>query len=498
MTFDLASWRAERTPDHAALWFAERWLSYADLDARATRLAAWLADNGIRAGDRVGLLAANHVAHFDLLLAAPRLGYVFVPFNVRLSVAELAEQALLVRPALMLVDDGLAQTSASACEAPLQTLDHYEDWLEQAAEARPDPPPLTADATLMLLFTGGTTGRPKAAQVSYRQFERNAAGTAAAWDLRETDAAIQATPCFHAGIHALSTPLLYAGGRVVLCRSFDPATYLADVARHRCTLMFMVPSMYRLLAATPTFADFDATSVRWAISGGAPCALRIAQDFAHRGIRLRQGYGLTEAGVNCFVIDDAQAAAHPDSVGRPMPHLQAVIRRTDGSPCEPGEVGELTFAGDVVSSGYFESKPAWSEVFREGWLWTGDLAECDRDGLHFIRGRRKELYISGGEKVYPAEVEAALARCEGVSECAVLAIPHAHWGETGVAAVVMEPGHVEEAESLRRALRQWIAGYKLPEHILFVDALPRTGAGKVDRMALRRLVEVARSRAQAA
>jgi fatty-acyl-CoA synthase len=203
-------------------------------------------------------------------------------------------------------------------------------------------------------------------------------------------------------------------------------------------------------------------------------------------MRLRQGYGLTEAGVNCFTTSDEDAAAYPDSVGRPMPHLSAAIRREDGNLCGPDEVGELTLSGRVICSGYYNAPEEWAQRYRDGWLWTGDLASQDRQGRYRIRGRRTEMYISGGENVYPVEVEQALSACRDVVDCAVLGVPHKLWGETGLAAVVLRPGAARDAEALRTELRTRLAGYKLPTHLRFYEILPRTGAGKLDKRELRR------------
>ena len=245
--------------------------------------------------------------------------------------------------------------------------------------------------------------------------------------------------------------------------------------------------MFQALADHPSFAAADLSRVRYAITGGAPCPPAVREAFAARGIRFRLGFGMTECGVNCFTISDDEAARHPDSVGRPMPGLQAVIRRADGRKAAPDEVGELTLSGPAVFSGYFRRPAETAEALRNGWLWTGDLARQDRAGLFYICGRRKEMYISGGENVYPAEVESALAQCRGVAECAVVGIPHARWGEAGLAAVALRRGARQTAEDLRAELKTLLAGYKVPAEFLFLKALPKTGAGKIDKPGIRAL-----------
>lgn len=489
MKFDLAAWGAELTPDRPAIWFGGRWYSYRDLNERATRLANHLASLGVQYGDRIGILSPNHLAHFDLFFAAPKLGFILAPFNHRLSVAELREAAGIVRPALVFCDTQCNTLSQHVFICPRVMLDEYRTWLSYSSRSDLEPPELSPESIQMILFTGGSTGTAKAALIPYRQISANARGTAIGWDLGAEDCAIQATPCFHAGINVLSTPLLSLGGRVVLMSQFDPGEYLHLTEHLQATLMFMVPSMYQSLAEHPEFGSTDFGNVRWAISGGAPCPPGLSQTFAARSICFKQGFGMTEAGVNCFAIDAEDARRRPASVGRPMPHVEAEIRRPDGELCEDEEIGELTLAGEGICSGYYNSAEDWREAFRDGWFWTGDLARRDAEGLFYICGRRKEMFISGGENVFPVEVESAIAQCAGVAECAVLGMPDGTWGESGLAAVVMKPGAPRDAERLRQDLRHRIATYKIPAVMVFVDQLPRTATGKLNRSELRQWLE---------
>lgn len=476
----LADVQAERP----ALWAGGRWHSYGELRIRATRLAARLQQMGIRSGDRVGILALNHPAHIDLLLAAPLLGFIFTPFNHRLSAPEHRRLVADMRPRICLTDAAHAGLHADA--SPQLGLADYEAWLSGAPALEPAEVP-DENSIHMILFTGGSTGLPKGACIPYRQTLANCANTAAGWDLRDSDCAIQATPCFHAALNVFTTPLLHLGGRVVLMPQFEPGEYLALAQTHAASLLFMVPTMYQMLAEHPQFARSTLTSVRWAISGGAPCPPPVRAAFAARGIRFRQGYGMTEAGVNCFMITAEEADAHPDSVGRPLVNTEASLLSATGRACGSNEIGELRLRGPHICAGYFEKPAEWSQVFRDGWLHTGDLAQCDDQGLYRIVGRAKEMFISGGENVYPTEVERELSQCAGVAECAVLGIPHPKWGEVGLAAVVLKPGATADADSLRAALKSRLAGYKVPREFLFLPALPRTGAGKIAKPELRKL-----------
>jgi len=474
---DFARRRAALTPDRPALYWEGRWYSYAELDQRATRLAVHLSSLGVAKGDRVGILALNHIAHLDLLFAAPKLGFIHTPFNYRLPAAELAGLLAYIEPKLLFADtrhQALAQL-AGCVALPLA---QYESRLA-AAEAPHREPVVRPEDVHMILFTGGSTGLPKGAMLPYRQVLANCENTALGWGLREDDCSIVATPCFHAALNALGTPLLHLGARVALMQNFEPAEYLRLAQSADATLLFMVPSMYQMLAEYADFAGAELSRVRWAISGGAPCPPLVRERYARRGIRFKQGYGMTEAGVNCFAIEIEEAERHPDSVGRPLPNTEAAIRREDGAACGADEVGELYLRGPHLFLGYYQRPEENRAVLRDGWLRTGDLARRDAADRYFICGRRKEMYISGGENVYPAEVEAVLSRIPGVAECAVIGVPDARWGETGLAALTLRARGGWTAESLRAELKNSLAGYKVPAYYLFLDELPKSAAGKI-------------------
>lgn len=482
----MSSWiaRFESQPaERPAVHWDGSWISYGDLARRASALAAWLHAQGVGRGDAVCILASNHIAHLELIAATDWLGARYAPLNTRLGPQELDQVVALIKPRLLfLAADCAGQLSVRPC--PVHPLSDYSGCLQQAELAPAPQDRRDPERIAMLLLTGGSTGVPKAAMIPRRQIDANICNTVDAWGLRADDCTIQASPAFHAGINVLATPLLAIGGRVVLSKAFEPGAYLAAAADHQATLLFMVPTMYRMLAERSEFDGVDLSAVRFAISGGAACDTALRERFSTRGIAFRQGYGLTEAGVNCFALSAAEAANHPASVGRPMPGTEAVLRAPDGAPVAGGEVGELTLRGSHVFAGYVGNASETASTLRQGWLWTGDLARMDDHGLYTIVGRRKEMFISGGENVYPAEVEAAIATLEGVTEVAVFGVPHRHWGEVGVAAV--SPGGWGIGE-LRARLKPLLAGYKIPRQVLTLEALPKTGAGKIDKPALKAL-----------
>ena len=465
-------------PERVAIRTVGRFWTYRDLAIRARRLAWRLRDRGLQRGDRVAILAHNDIAHFDLLIAAPLAGVIAVPLNTRLGPAELAAQVAQVQPALLLVD---AAHEAAGLALGLATirLSDYERWLAETPTTPLPPvtPAIGHDDIHLILFTGGSTGAPKGACLPYRQTLGNADDSAQVWNLRPADVAVQSTPCFHAAANVLSLPLLRAGGTVILMKQFDPAEYLRLAVAHRASILFMVPTMFTALADTPGFASADLSAVRMALSGGAPCPPVLRDRYRARGIRFRCGFGMTEAGVNCFLGSDP-AVDNPQAVGLPMPQMLAEVRRNNGTRADDGEVGELCLAGPQVCAGYWGRHDG-EAAFRDGWLHTGDLAQRDAAGRITICGRIKDLYISGGENIYPSEVEAALLESPEIAEACVFGWPDAHWGEVGIAFVVLHAGRTFDEVALRSALRQRLAGYKIPAAFVVVPALPRSAVGKV-------------------
>lgn len=482
MILDVASRRADLTPDAQAVYYQDRWYNYGELNGRAERLARLLAGRGVSKGDRVSIVANNHLAHVDLILATAKLGFVYAPLNTRLAEPEQAAIGAYLRPRLVLHDPAHAQAATAAARgagAALLELTDYEAELATTPLGPLAAPDLGPEDPQMILLTGGTTGLPKGAMLPYRQGFYNAINTVLSWGLRPDDCAIQATPAFHAAVNALTLPLLHLGARVVLQGAFEPSDYLTQVERHGATILFLVPTMFHMLAEDPRFQTADLGSVRWAISGGAACPEPVREAYASRGVRFKQGYGLSEAGVNCFSITLDQAEQRPQSVGKPMLHARAVVRREDGAACQPGEVGELTLAGPHVFMGYFERPTDTAQVLKDGWLWTGDLAVEDDEGFFTIVGRRKEMFVSGGENVYPVEVEAAIYDHPAVAECAVLGVRDPRWGEVGLAAVRLHDGAQLTADELRAFLKTRLANYKVPKTIHLLQALPKSGAGKI-------------------
>ncbi|MCA0377532.1 MAG: acyl--CoA ligase [Gemmatimonadetes bacterium] len=499
--FDPVAWWARVDGERTALIDASddtRW-SYRALDLEADRWHALLAQAGVRPGDRVAVLAPNRREYLPLFFGCLRLGAVLVPLNWRLSAPELARVLADARPVVCFGEDSVrALAEAALRAAALSEATRWHDFdrevpslLARADRTPPASPVRTHDDATMLLYTSGSTGAPKGVVLPHRQLLWNAIATSTGWQLGAEDVGPIATPFFHTGgWHVFTTPLLFRGGTLVLLGAFDASAYLGTLARYGITVTFGVPTQLDLVQRA---ADWGRPLPRlrafW--SGGAPCPQRTKDAVRAAGYGFREGYGLTECGPNCFATNAVTARAQDGSVGWPVPFLEARVRTDEGTLALPDVIGELELRGPQMFGGYFNAPERTAEVMTaDGFLRTGDLASCGADGVFRIRGRRKEMFISGGENVFPGEVEAALLDCAGVRDVAVLGVPDAVWGETGCALVVREHAHLDH-EALVRDARARLAGYKVPKRVVFVDAIPRLGSGKIDRATARALVEAA-------
>ncbi|MEQ1569182.1 MAG: long-chain fatty acid--CoA ligase [Myxococcota bacterium] len=451
-----------------------RW-TYGRLYDDSLRWAAFLRDRGVVAGDRVAVLAANRGETFAVLFACAELGAVLFPVNWRLSQGELDWQVGHSTPRVVLAD--AANLSRARQVIPLDA---------DPGDRRYSGPGTSADAPWQLMYTSGSTGRPKGALLTHGMMLHNAVNTELACDLRTDDATLTFTPLFHTGgMNCLSTPLFHRGGRVVLATAVDCDATFDGIARERITLLMGVPTIYQMLADHPGFGSADLSSVRDALCGGAPLPLPLLERYLDRGIPLRQGFGMTEVGPNCFSMPAARVREKLGSVGLPIHHIRVKVVDQSGAEVPTGEPGELWLAGPVVCGGYLDDPEASARsIDDQGWFHTGDVVSRDADGFVTVRGRIKEMFISGGENVYPAEVEAAIVQHPAVALAAVVGMPDAKWGEVGHAFVELQPGAAVDPQALSTFLQDRLARYKQPKRIV-VGPLPRTASGKIDKVALR-------------
>jgi len=476
---ELLAERARVTPDKLALIDVESGarLTYAELNAGAERAAAMLRSRDVGAGDRFGILSYNSIEYLELFFAAGKIGAIVVPLSTRATLHELT--AIVEDSGMTWLYHGpeFAETAAALCRTGTLACppSNYERTGKSACPPWND--------IYCLLYTSGTTGKPKGVMIPRRQLYWNGYNTAINWDLRADDISPIYTPLYHAGgLAAFTIPIFTAGGTMVLHKSFDVSQVWQTIVRERCTVVLGVPTIWKMLMDAPEFATVKLDHVRWFISGGAPLPVYIAEAYTARGVPMKQGYGMTEAGVNCFTMTVEESVTKRGSIGKPLLFTEVRIVDANGNDVKNGEVGEMWIRGPHVAKGYWNNEAATREAFRDdGFLRTGDLARRDDDGFFFIAGRAKDMFISGGVNVYPAEIEAELVSHPRVADAAVVAVPDERWGEAGVAFVVAEA--TEEELSTYLSLR--IAKFKLPRQFVFVDALPRTPYGKVEKAKLR-------------
>jgi fatty-acyl-CoA synthase len=493
---DIVGERSRLSPDRTAVVdvaTGER-ITYREFNRRAAATArAWLYGLGLKHGDRIGILSGNRLEFLDAFFAAAKSGVILVPLGTRLTAAELAVIVADCKLSALVYDSEHADTvrdlSGRLDCGRLVALDGEEDeedlaWgalLSSIGDGDHVPPVCQPDDTYCLLYTSGTTGRPKGVITPHRMVAWNAYNTVTCWQLTECDVSPIFTPLYHAGgLGAFLTPILLAGGTVVLHREFDPSEVWRTVVDERCTVVLGVPTIWKMLADAPEFESADLGSVRWFISGGAPLPRHLVGVFRDRGVVMRQGYGLTEVGVNCFAMSDDEAWEKAGSIGRPLMFTEARVIDEGGQPLPANEVGELCFRGPHVSAGYWNNPEATAEALdKEGWFHTGDMARCDEDGFFYIAGRAKDMFISGGVNVYPAEIENVLLQHGSLADAAVVGVPHGTWGEVGVAFVVPAEDQTVNADELAGFVGDRLARYKIPKEFRVVNELPRTPYGKV-------------------
>lgn len=475
--------------------------TYRQMNERANRLANWLRDQGgVGHGDRVGMLALNGVEFLDAFFACGKLGAIFVPYNWRLHPQELAGVVNQTTPRVLIYSDDFKDHVAAIgpdCPSVAHRLhldgpgiagsEHYETILRGAPAAPRANQQVHEEEIVCLLFTGGTTGLPKAARISYRMIAWNTLNTLV-HELDRGDVTITHTPMFHTGgLLVYTIPLLTVGGTVVLMRRWDPDEMLALIEREGVTMFFCVPTQYQQLLQSPRFATTDFSRVRFLTSGGAPLPVPLIEAWrAVHDLPFKQGFGMTEFGPGIFSMGPEYAIAKTGSIGRPNYFVDARLVDDENRPVPVGQVGELVLKGPSICSGYFENPQATAEsIDADGWFHTGDLARVDEDGFFFIVDRKKDMFISGGENVYPAEIEQVLYAHLAVQQCAVIGVHDERWGEVGKACVVLKPGATASEEELIAFLRSRLARYKVPKSVELLDQLPLSPAGKILKRELR-------------
>jgi acyl-CoA synthetase (AMP-forming)/AMP-acid ligase II len=484
----LGSWPARRaamSPGSDALVFRDRAVTYARLFDRITRLATWLRSRGVKPGDRVAYLGPNHPAFVETMFATHLLGGIFVPLNFRLAPPE-ADYMLRHSGAVAIVHAPGSAFSARPGTV-VEVGDAYEKGIAEAGEPAPIDVPVTVDEPAFILYTSGTTGRPKGATLTHANVFWNCFNLLVGVDVAGDERTLIGAPLFHvAALDQCLLPTFLKGGCSVIMPSWDVGEAFDLIARHRITWMFGVSAMFAGLAQSPRWPAADLSSVRSVMSGGAAVPPSLIRAYQERGLTFCQGYGMTETAPGATFLEARESRGHVGSAGLPVFFAGVRCVGPDLDDVPPGEPGEVLVRGPNVTPGYWNDAEATRNArTADGWFRTGDIARTDADGHLHIVDRLKDMFISGGENVYPAEVESVLFEHPDVSEAAVVGVPDPTWGEVGRAFVVPMPGAALDRESVCAFLAPRLAKYKIPVYVDVVPALPRTGSGKVRKAELR-------------
>ncbi len=475
--------------------------TFRELEARTNSLGAALRAKGVVKGDRVALVTLNGVRMLEILFAVWKLGAIGVPINWRLSASEINYILEDCGAKLIFHSPGFAGTVRAAAGEDGQLIEvpdneqlqsgettAYETLIAEGDNSRV----MTAvelEDTCTIMYTSGTTGFPKGAMLTHGNFLWNAVHNANLDDgIGRPDISIAAAPIFHIGALGIhTTALLYVGGTTVVMETFDPVEWIKLVARHHVTVTFAVPAMWAAIAKAAGEIDHDFSSLRFSLSGGAPTPLVVIEALGDLGVELSEGFGLTETSPIASYLDTADIVEHLGSIGRPVHHVDTRIVDEADNDVPEGVVGELVFRGPTIFAGYWNKPTETAEAMRGGWFHTGDLARSVEGEYLYIVDRKKDMVITGGENVYPIEVEQALHRHEAVADVAVIGVPDTRWGERVAAIVVLQPNAQITGDEIIAWTRERIAHFKCPRSVLFVDELPRTATGKILKRTLREL-----------
>lgn len=489
--------QAELSCDRLALVFEGASWTYAEFAQRVRAIAGDLRSRGVCMGDRVGFLGFNQPAFLETMVATNALGAIFVPLNFRLTGEELAfiigdagVHTLVVDPDLTEVISGVRERLP--CQRYLsvgQGVDGYESLETAIAAATPidEAVEVGAHDTLLIMYTSGTTGLPKGAMLTHGNFIWNNINASYSMGVSRDDVTLSTAPLFHIG--GLNTGVitsLQMGNPIVIARHFEPGLILSLIEQHKVTHMFGAPAMFLFMSQHPNFDTTDLSSIRLFICGGAPAPEPLLRLYGERNITFSQGYGLTETAPFSSFLTPDKALSKLGSAGLP-PVLSGIrIVDEDNRPVAANERGEICLRGPNIMKGYWNRPEATAKAIdAEGWFHSGDIGYLDDEGYLYICDRVKDMVISGGENVYPAEVESVLFAHEAIAEVAVIGLPDEKWGEAVTAIAALHEGQNLTLEELRTFAADKLARYKLPLRLHFVDALPRNPAGKVLKFKLR-------------
>ncbi len=496
--YDWTTHQADMRPNKIAIMDLDtgREISYLELENRSIQLAGWLQNNGVKKGDRVAVLLPNCPEFFEIQFACSKSGAVCLPLNWRLTESELEYILNDSTPTILIHDQTFSEMAASLAEkCHINGLLEVESGnannpYEGAISAGFEHSPVesTHDDVCMIMYTSGTTGHPKGALITHGMVFYNCVNLGTPAGITTKTVQLVVLPLFHTGgLNCYANPILHAGGRILLMRDFEPGRALSVLGDPGLgvTHFFAVPAPYQFMMQHPDFETTDLSRLEAAGVGGAPCAEAILASWIGRGVPLIQGWGMTETSPGGIALDAEDALRKIGSSGKALLHTEIKIVDDQGNELERGHVGELYIKGPNITPGYWNNPEATAKSFKDGWLMTGDAARCDEEGFVYIVDRWKDMYISGGENVYPAEVENVLYQLPQIAEAAIIGVPSEKWGETGKAVLVLKPGEQLDGDAVIAHCIKHLAKFKVPQSVEFIEALPRNATGKVLKRELR-------------
>lgn len=500
----IGSWlvkHCERRAEKIAIIYNDNRFTYRELNDRVNRLANSLVNLGVRKGDRVNALLFNRNELMEAMFACAKIGAIFVPINFRNSVDEV-EYVVRDSGGVIFIYDDRLDTIVDGLKSRISQIHYYIrvgenqtkkdlDFEELLIQANNDETEyvIGLNDAHMMMYTSGTTGRPKGAVLTHGNTQWNAINSLSSLPIDEEMITLTVAPLFHiGGMSIFTTPTLYKGGTVVLQDKFDPQSTLEIIEQEKITSLFLVPAMWLAITQHTKFDQYNLSSLKFNISGGAPCPLTIIEFFQQRGIPFYEGFGLTETAPIICVLDSSNSMRKNGSVGKTPMHTDIKIVDIDDKEVPVGQVGELIVKGPNIFIEYWNKPKETRDAIRNGWFYTGDLAKHDEEGFLYIVDRMKDMIITGGENVYPIEVEQVLFRHPNIKEVAIVGYPDEKWGES-VKAVIALKNSAEHMSliDVRKFCEGKLAPFKIPKQIELVAELPRNATGKVLKISLREL-----------
>lgn len=484
--------RAQINPNRIACITDDEQLTYVQLNERIAKLAAFLKyECNVKKGDRIAIFSQNNVEYITLLFAIAKLQCIAVPLNIRLNINELNFQLKDSGTSLLIYEQPFSEVAESIREEIGLNLVKIESLKDIQTPMRiKDLEPIDEHAPYIICYTSGTTGKPKGAVLTQSNMFWNAINNSLAIDLTSMDRSIVLLPLFHiGGIGLFALPTLFVGGTIVIPGKFEPNKAVEMIEKHQVSVVMGVPSIHQAILQSPAFQKSKLDSVRWFYSGGAPCPKELIEAFNDKDYLFGQGFGMTETSPTIFMLSREDARRKKGSIGKPVLFGEVKLVDDEGNEVNKGEVGELLVRGPIVMKEYWNRPEATAESIKDGWLYSGDLAKMDEEGFFYIVGRKKEMIISGGENIYPLEVEQVINQLSDVLEVAVVGIADQKWGEVPIAFIAKKEGASISEEDVKNHCLQHLAKYKVPKEVHFVKELPKNATGKIQKTQLTKLRE---------